>query len=113
MKNPLRKRKLTKSKGEEGYGDCKVTIDFGDDELLDEEAMVEKLMACLTAPDYRPPTAPSVVVDLLRLSQQPDVDFDDVVKVLEQDRHHGAVAAAQYHAGPPLQDDLQVHRHRG
>lgn len=42
MKNPLRKQKLGKSKGEEGYGGRKASIDFGADVLLDEEAMVEK-----------------------------------------------------------------------
>ena len=44
MRNPLRKRKQGKSKGEKGYGEGKVTIDFGDDVLLDEEAMVEQLL---------------------------------------------------------------------
>lgn len=53
MRNPLRKRKkkLGKSKGEEGYGDGRATIEFGDDVLLDEEQMVERLLACIEAPD--------------------------------------------------------------
>ncbi|MCH7600675.1 MAG: HDOD domain-containing protein [Myxococcales bacterium] len=85
MRNPLRRRKQGKSKGEEGYGEGKVTIDFGDDVLIDEEAMVEQLLKALSAPDYRPPTLPAVAVDLMSLSQQPDVDFDDVVVLLEQD----------------------------
>ncbi|MCP4036810.1 MAG: HDOD domain-containing protein, partial [bacterium] len=87
MRNPLKskRKKLGKSKGEEGYGDGRVIIDFGDDVLLDEEEMVEKLLACIEAPDYQPPTLPSVAADLLSLSQQPDVDFKDVVKLLEQD----------------------------
>jgi hypothetical protein len=78
-------RKLGKSKGEEGYGDGRARIASGDDVLLDEEAMVETLLACLNAPDYQPPTLPSVAVDLMSLSQQPDVDLDDVVKLLERD----------------------------
>ncbi|MCP5043071.1 MAG: HDOD domain-containing protein, partial [bacterium] len=87
MRNPLKskRKKLGKSKGEEGYGDGRVIIDFGDDVLMDEEEMVEKLLACIEAPDYQPPTLPSVAADLLSLSQQPDVDFKDVVKLLEQD----------------------------
>ena len=88
MKNPLRdrkKKKLGKSKGEEGYGDGRVAIDFGDDVLMDEETMVERLLLCLNAPDYRPPTLPSIAVDLLGLSRQADVDFGDVVGLLEQD----------------------------
>ncbi len=87
MRNPLknRKKKLGKSKGEEGYGDGRAVIEFGDDVLLDEEQMVEKLLACIEAPDYRPPTLPTVAADLMSLSQQPEVDFADVVHLLEQD----------------------------
>jgi len=85
MRNPLRTRKQGKSKNEAGYGDGRATIAFGDDVLLDEEAMVKTLLACLEAPDYRPPTLPAVATDLLSLSQKPDVDFDDVVALLEQD----------------------------
>ncbi len=87
MRNPLRtkRKKLGKSKGEEGYGDGHATIEFGDDVLLDEEQMVEKLLACIEAPDYRPPTLPGVAADLMSLSQQGDVDFADIVNLLEQD----------------------------
>lgn len=87
MRNPLRKRKkkLGKSKGEEGYGDGRATIEFGDDVLLDEEQMVERLLACIEAPDYRPPTLPTVAADLMSLSQQPEVDFAAVIHLLEQD----------------------------
>ncbi len=74
-----------KRRGEEGYGDGKAFIAAGDDVLLDEEEMVESLLACLNAPDYRPPTLPSVAVELMGLSQQPDVDLADVVGLLEQD----------------------------
>ncbi len=87
MRNPLRDRqkKQGKSKGEEGYGEGEASIEFGDDVLLDEEEMVARLLACLEAPDYRPPTLPSVAVDLMSLSQQPEVEFEDVVGLLEQD----------------------------
>ncbi|MDP6980289.1 MAG: HDOD domain-containing protein [Myxococcota bacterium] len=87
MKNPLRgrHRKQGKSKGEEGYGDGRAVIEFGDDVLMDEDEMVAKLLACIEAPDYQPPTLPSVAADLLSLSQQPEVDFKDVIKLLEQD----------------------------
>lgn len=82
---PFVKRKLGKSKGEDGYGQGKATIAFGDDVLLDEDAMVETLLACLEAPDYQPPTLPTVAVDLMSLSQQADVDLSDVAKLLEKD----------------------------
>lgn len=87
MKNLLRgkRKKQGKSKGEEGYGDGRATIEFGDDVLLDEDEMVAKLLACIESPDWQPPTLPSVAADLLSLSQQPEVDFADVVKLLEQD----------------------------
>ncbi len=78
-------RKLGKSKGEVGYGDGRASIASGDDVLLDEEAMVETLLACLNAPDYRPPTLPSVAVELMSLSQRAEVEIDDVVKLVEQD----------------------------
>ncbi|NNL84572.1 MAG: HDOD domain-containing protein [Myxococcales bacterium] len=78
-------RKRGKSKGEEGYGQGRAVIAAGDDVLLDQEAMVETLLSCLNAPDYQPPTLPSVATDLMRLSQQSDVEIDDVVALLEQD----------------------------
>jgi len=80
-----KKKKLGKSKGEEGYGQGKVSIAAGDDVLLDEEEMVEKLLAMIESPDYRPPTLPAVAVELMTLSQRADVEIDDVVALLEQD----------------------------
>lgn len=85
MPNPMGFLSRGKKKGEEGYGQGKAKIAAGDDVLLDEEAMVAKLLACLEAPDYRPPTLPSVAMELMTLSQKPDVDFEEVVKLLEQD----------------------------
>jgi HD-like signal output (HDOD) protein len=77
--------RLGKRKGEEGYGDGHARIAEGDDVLLDHESMVETLLNCLNAPDYRPPTLPSVAVELMNLSQKADVDVDEVVSVIEQD----------------------------
>lgn len=74
-----------KKKGEEGYGRGRAAIAFDDDVLLDEEAMVAALTACFEAPDYQPPTLPAVAMELLELSRQPEVDFADVVSLLEQD----------------------------
>ena len=78
-------RRQGKKKGEEGYGQGRAAIAFDDDVLLDEEALVEALLTALEAPDYRPPTLPAVAVELLELSRQPEVDFEDVVRLLEQD----------------------------
>ena len=80
-----RVRKLGKRKGEEGYGDGRASIAYDDDVLLDEDAMVQALLTALSAPDYRPPTLPSVAVELMGLSQKAEVDFKDVVDLLEQD----------------------------
>ncbi len=80
-----KKKKLGKSKGEEGYGQGQASIAEGDDVLLDEEVMVEKLLSMIESPDYRPPTLPSVAVELMTLSQRADVEIDDVVSLLERD----------------------------
>jgi HD-like signal output (HDOD) protein len=85
MKLFEKKKPQGKSRGQAGYGEGKASIAFDDDVLLDEEEMVEKLLTCLTSPDYQPPTLPAVAMELMHLSQQPDVDFADVVKLLEQD----------------------------
>ncbi len=74
-----------KRKGQVGYGEGRARIAEGDDLLLDQERMVEKLLASLNAPDYRPPTLPTVAVQLMELSQKPDVDVDEVVAVVEKD----------------------------
>jgi len=74
-----------KKKGEAGYGQGRASIAFDDDVLLDEESMVVALTACFEAPDYQPPTLPAVAMELLELSRQPEVDFADVVCLLEQD----------------------------
>lgn len=58
-----------KKKGEGGYGQGRAIIAEGDDVLLDEEKMVEHLLACIEAPDYGPPTLPAVAVELMQLSQ--------------------------------------------
>lgn len=74
-----------KTRGQVGYGDGRAAIREGDECLLDEEAMVAELLSCLEAPDYRPPTLPVVAVELMTLSARPDVDFRDVVALLERD----------------------------
>lgn len=74
-----------KKKGEEGYGQGKVSIAEGADVLLDEEQMVEELLSCIESPNYSPPTLPAVAMDLMTLSQKADVEIGEVVKLLEQD----------------------------
>lgn len=76
---------LGKTRGQEGYGEGRARIREGDDLLFDEEAMVAELLACLEAPDYRPPILPVVAVELMTLSMRADVAIDDVVALLERD----------------------------
>jgi len=82
---PLETPRRGKQKGQEGYGEGRAAIAEGDDVLLDEDAMVAQLLACLEAPNYRPPTLPVVAVELMSLSQRPDVAIKDVVELLERD----------------------------
>lgn len=108
---PTEKRRLGKKKGEEGYGQGQARIAWDDDVLLDEEAMVANLLACLQDPSYQPPTLPSVALELMQLAQQPEVSFEEVVELLEKDGmlagrvlqivrsplYSGAVPAASLH----------------
>lgn len=77
--------KRGKSKNEEGYGRGEVKIHFNDDVLIGESDLVEALLAYVEAPDYQPPALPRVAMDLMRLSQQADVSFEEIVTLLEQD----------------------------
>jgi putative nucleotidyltransferase with HDIG domain len=74
-----------KRKTDPGYGCGEVTLAFDDDVLLDEQELTHRLLEVFNAPDYRPPTLPSVAMELLSLSQQPEVRFEDIVALLEQD----------------------------
>ena len=77
--------KLGKSKGEEGYGQGRASIAAGDDVLLDEEVMVERMLAMIESPDSRTPTLPTVALELMTLSQRAHVEIDDIVSLLERD----------------------------
>ncbi|MBY0400812.1 HDOD domain-containing protein [Myxococcota bacterium] len=74
-----------KTRGQAGYGEGRAAIRDGDDCLLDEEAMAAELLACLEAPDYRPPTLPVVAVELMALSARADVGIPEVVALIERD----------------------------
>ena len=76
---------LGKTRGQEGYGEGRARIRADDDVLVDEAALVAELLACLEAPDYRPPTLPVVAVELMTLSSRADVEIEDVVALLERD----------------------------
>ena len=84
QRRPVRKS-VGKKKTEEGYGRGEHSIDLDDDVLIDEAAIKERILAAFNAPDYRPPTLPSTALELVRLSSDNEVAFDDVVSLLERD----------------------------
>ncbi len=67
------------------YGLGEHSIDCDGLGILDEQELTERLVKAFEAPNYRPPRLPTVAVDLLALSKNPDVDFGDLEKLLEQD----------------------------
>ena len=52
---------------------------------LDRHDVVAHLNRTFTSPTYKPPMLPQVAIELLQLSQQPDVRFEDAVALLEKD----------------------------
>lgn len=52
---------------------------------MDRYEMVKLLRALLTSPSYRPPMLPGVAMEIMQLAQQPSVQFEEVVAVLEKD----------------------------
>ncbi|MCA9548957.1 MAG: HDOD domain-containing protein [Myxococcales bacterium] len=64
------------------YGKGSVTLE---EEFIDDTEVRLRLEATFRSPDYKPPTLPSVALELLSLSQNPNADFKKVGKVLESD----------------------------
>ena len=60
-------------------------VDVGTIDFVDEQAVKVRLLEVFRAPDYKPPTLPAVAMEVLGLSQQPNVSFADVGRVLERD----------------------------
>src|SRR4051812_42395915 len=52
---------------------------------LDPQPIASRLRARLSAPDYQPPMLPRVAMQILQLSQRPEVDLAEVLAVLESD----------------------------
>lgn len=92
-----------KSKHEEGYGRGEASIAIDDDVLIDEEALQERLLGVFRAPGYEPPELPATAQQVMALSQNPDVQIDEVVELLENDPMLAArvlrVASSAIYAG--------------
>lgn len=58
---------------------------------LDRHDVVARLQRTFTAPGYQPPMLPAVALEVMQLSQRPDVKFEEVVALLQKD----AVLAAR------------------
>lgn len=99
-----------KSKHEEGYGRGVAAIAFDDDVLIDEEALKERLLEVFRKPGYEPPELPATAQQVLSLSQKPDVEVEEIVRVLENDEMLAArvlrVAGSSAYAGAMKIDSL-------
>lgn len=74
---------------------------------VDADEMTRVLRARFASPDYRPPLLPHVAMELMQLSQRPNVQFEQLVKVLEQDpvlaaRTLSIAQSAMYAARSPI-----------
>lgn len=58
---------------------------------LDRHDVVARLQRTFTSPSYQPPMLPEVALEVMQLSQKPDVKFEEVVALLQKD----AVLAAR------------------
>jgi HD-like signal output (HDOD) protein len=88
------------------YGRGEYQID-APDLLLTPEAMVAHLRRTLVSPSYKPPLLPSIALDLMRLTRQPDVSLAEVRTLLERDALLAAkvlqlAQSALYSRGAPV-----------
>ncbi len=67
------------------YGLGEHTFDSDALGLIDDGELTERLLRTFQSPDYRPPRLPAVATQLLSMSQDPDVEFEDIERLLEQD----------------------------
>lgn len=67
------------------YGMGEHTIDCDDLGLLSEREITDRLVRAFQAPAYRPPRLPRVAMELMTLSHDPEVEFAQIERLLEQD----------------------------
>ncbi len=53
--------------------------------MVDEQEVKIRLLRVFRAPEYSPPVLPAVALEILQLSQRPNVSFREVANVLEKD----------------------------
>jgi putative nucleotidyltransferase with HDIG domain len=75
---------------------------------LDRHDVVARLQATFASPSYRPPMLPEVALEVMQLSQRPDVKFEEVVALLQKDsvlaaRVLSIAQSSAYAARSPIQ----------
>ncbi|ANM29724.1 hypothetical protein ABI59_09250 [Acidobacteria bacterium Mor1] len=76
---------LGRTKDQADYGLGEHAFDADRMGLVDKAELTDKLIATFESDSYQPPRLPAVAMELMTLSQNPDVEFKDIEKVLEQD----------------------------
>lgn len=66
------------------YGRGEHSINLVDSVSLEED-LVAEVVKKFQSPDYEPPMLPTVAIQLLELSRQPDASTDELAKLLESD----------------------------
>jgi HD-like signal output (HDOD) protein len=56
-----------------------------DKALLSSDTLIDRFLATFRSSDYQPPTLPSTALELLELSRRTDVEFAQVLSLLERD----------------------------
>jgi HD-like signal output (HDOD) protein len=82
---PMKLAMVSRNRNDPGYGEGNVELDSDDEVFIDESELSERLLATFKDPSYEPPRLPAVATQLLELSGRPDVSFDQLTDVLEQD----------------------------
>ena len=93
-----------KNRADYGRGEYQIEAP---DLLLTPEAMVAHLRRTLVSPSYKPPLLPSIALDLMKLTRQPDVSLAEVRTLLERDALLAAkvlqlAQSALYSRGAPV-----------
>jgi HD-like signal output (HDOD) protein len=72
---------MARQRAEYGRGEHVIEIEGH----VDPGELAERLRATFRSPGYRPPVLPAAALELVRLSNQPDVTFKQVQAILERD----------------------------
>ena len=77
--------RIARKETDPDYGRGSHSIDEDDEVLLDGDALVERVLETFVSPGYEPPMLPTVAIELMSLSQKPDVAIRDMAKLLERE----------------------------